>query len=226
LRKTSHILSALARLVTKHNFPAPITYYALDLEQRELERTLEEIQNSDLGESLQGQVITKGICGTYDDGLKYLSEGGLYTFSNTSASNMNPIVDSDRAMSPASTHSSKSESEDTFLTDITPPSSPGASSPPLHIMFLGSSLGNFSRTGAVEFLRGFPLRSGHGDTLLIGLDHDNDRALIEKAYHDPLGHTEKFIKNGLRTAGRVLGNENLFDEKNWEYVNKYDVVSH
>ncbi|KAF5360695.1 hypothetical protein D9756_004998 [Leucocoprinus leucothites] len=223
LRKTSHILSALARSVSNDVLTAPITYYALDLEKGELERTLGLIQDSEIGKSLQGRVITRGICGTYDDGLKYISEGGLYNFLDFADSNtsLGPVGGFERAMSPASTHSSASESRDTFLSD-TPPSSPGASSPPLHIMFLGSSLGNFSRSEAVEFLRGLPLRSGSGDTLLIGLDHNNDRARIEKAYHDPHGHTENFIKNGLRVAGRVLGSENLFDKENWEYVNKYD----
>jgi hypothetical protein len=227
LRKTSHILAALARLVTHQASTAPITYYALDLEKRELQRTLEEIQTSSIGNLLKGKVNTRGICGTYDDGLKYLSEGGLHNFKATAdyPYTMEPTVEFNRSMSPDSTHSSESESHDTLISDTTPPSSPGASSTPLHVMFLGSSLGNFTRSGAVEFLRGIPLRPGSGDTLLIGLDHDNDGALIEKAYNDPHGCTQKFIKNGLRAAGRVLGDEYLFNEENWEYSNNYDSVS-
>jgi len=45
-------------------------------------------------------------------------------------------------------------------------------------MFLRSSLGNFSRTNAAS-----------------GLDHDNERDLIEEAYNDPKGHTRRFIFN-------------------------------
>lgn len=120
----------------------------------------------------------------------------------------------------SSANMSASESQDSLPG--TPSSPPGPSLPPLHIMFLGSSLGNFSRPEAVEFLRGLPLRSGSRDTLLIGLDHDNDLKQITTAYNN--GPTEDFIKNGLRVAGRVLGNENLFDKDNWEYVNKYDSV--
>ncbi|KAJ3565282.1 hypothetical protein NP233_g7732 [Leucocoprinus birnbaumii] len=223
LRKTSHILSALARSVSNECLQTPITYYALDLEQKELERTLRQIQESEIGNLLQGKVITRGICGTYDDGLKYISEGGLHSLvANAESSRLFDSVNkTERAMSPTSTHSSTSEGQDTFVTD-TPPSSPGTSSPPLHIMFLGSSIGNFSRSGAIEFLRGLPLRAGSGDTLLIGLDHDNDPARIERAYDDSHGHTENFIKNGLRAAGRVLGDENLFAKENWEYVSQYD----
>ncbi|KAF9452919.1 DUF323 domain-containing protein [Macrolepiota fuliginosa MF-IS2] len=222
LRKTSHVLSALARLVSERMSTTPMTYYALDLEQRELERTLGEIQNSSLGKQLEGKVNTKGMCGTYDDGLKYLSEGGLYTRATDELASMNEQTRNSGRDSPVSTHSSGSGSQGTLATDSTAPSSPDPSPAPFHIMFLGSSLGNFSRSSAPGFLRDLPLRPGYGDTLLIGLDHDNDRGLIETAYNDPCGHTEKFIKNGLRAAGRVLGDENLFDERNWEYINRYD----
>jgi uncharacterized SAM-dependent methyltransferase len=51
------------------------------------------------------------------------------------------------------------------------------------------------------------------------MDHDNEKALVEEAYNDRQGYTRKFIMNGLKGAGRALGDENLFDEENWEYVN-------
>jgi uncharacterized SAM-dependent methyltransferase len=86
-------------------------------------------------------------------------------------------------------------------------------------MFLGSSLGNFSRADGADFLRSLPLRPGSGDTLLIGLDHDNGKVMIEEAYNDTQGQTRKFIMNGLKGAGKALGDETLFDEANWDYVN-------
>jgi hypothetical protein len=49
----------------------------LDLEQRELERSLDEITKSDIGQQLTGKVATKGMWGTYDDGLKFLRNDGL-----------------------------------------------------------------------------------------------------------------------------------------------------
>lgn len=225
LRKTSHILAALSHLTNEQTSAVPITYYALDLEQRELERTLGEIQNSQLGELLRGKVKTRGMCGTYDDGLKYLSEGGLYNLRTAELVDMTERAASPkRSMSPGSNGSSGSESQNTLITDSTPPSSPGVSPAPLHIMFLGSSLGNFPRPDAIEFLRSLPLRPGFGDTLLLGLDHDNDPTLIEEAYNDSRGYTRDFIMNGLRAAGRILGDEKLFEEQNWEYINCYNTV--
>ena len=91
----------------------------------------------------------------------------------------------------------------------------------MHILFLGSSLGNFDRESSVSFLRSLPLRPGSGDTLLIGLDHDNDKEKIELAYNDPEGISKEFMMNGLRAAGRTLGDEGLFAEGKWEFVNMY-----
>ena len=109
----------------------------------------------------------------------------------------------------------------TAPTDMTAPSTPDSAQPPLHIMFLGSSLGNFSRVEGAAFLRSLPLRRGCGDTLLLGLDHDNQAAKIETAYNDPKGYTKKFIMNGLKAAGSTLGDEHMFDEDKWEYVGMY-----
>ena len=93
-------------------------------------------------------------------------------------------------------------------------------------MFLGSSLSSFSRTNATSFLRALPLRPSFRDTLLLGLDHDNEKDLIEEAYNDPKGYTRRFIFNGLRVAGRTLGDESIFDEDKWDYVNHYNVVGY
>ncbi|KAF8214994.1 DUF323 domain-containing protein [Mycena galopus ATCC 62051] len=223
LRKTSHILSALSRLVKDAGTP-PVTYYALDLEERELRRTLTEISLSDVGKSLQGKVSTRGLCATYDQGLKFAESGALHARNTAErlprASNLPFKFDSARDISPMS-GSSASDSSDVATS---PPSTPDDISPPLHLLFLGSSLGNFSRIEGADFLRSLPLRPGSGDTLLIGMDHDNEKALIEEAYNDRQGYTKRFIMNGLKGAGRALGDENLFDQKNWEYINNYDVA--
>ncbi|KAG1901346.1 histidine-specific methyltransferase [Suillus fuscotomentosus] len=167
LRKTSHILHALTNLVPVVPSVVPITYYALDLEECELKRTLMELHESAVGSMLG---------------------------------------------------SSFPDSSD---TEITSPSTPGNIQTPLHLLFLGSSLGNFKRGEDAEFLRALPLESGR-DTLLLGLDHDNGRKEIELAYNDPQGYTRDFILNGLKTAGRALGDESMFAEQNWEYVNTYN----
>src|ERR1700722_18163228 len=77
LRKTSRILQALSKLSDFPSTPAPITYFALDLEKSELERTLVQLATSDVGKDLKGKVDIKGLCATYDSGLKYVGEGGL-----------------------------------------------------------------------------------------------------------------------------------------------------
>lgn len=239
LRKTSHILLGLARYAERNSLPQPITYYALDLEKRELERTLGEIDASEIGAHLLGKVATKGMCGTYDDGLRFLENGGLADVLPTLSG-----VSALRGCSPVSSGSSSSDDGSTsaVLSDMdrSPGSSPTTPLTPvedavdtmgegkreraLHIMFLGSSIGNFPREEAASFLRSLPLRPGAGDTLLLGLDHDNEKHKIEEAYNDPKGYTRDFIMNGLKVAGRALGDDKLFDESKWEYVNRYDSV--
>lgn len=224
LRKTSHILLGLSRLVETEARTAPITYYALDLEKHELERTLSEIDMSDIGRSLKGKVDAKGICGTYDQGLKFAKSGGLESAHDNGRERISREPASSfkfdiRDPSPASSLANSVDSENT------PPSTPEEIPPPLHLLFLGSSLGNFARGEGAEFLKSLPLRPGSGDTLLIGLDHDNEKELIEEAYNDREGHTRKFIFNGLKGAGKALGDENMFDENNWEYVNVWCLIS-
>ncbi|KAF5344893.1 hypothetical protein D9758_011590 [Tetrapyrgos nigripes] len=221
LRKTSHVLLGLSHLVQKPSVHRPpITYFALDLEQRELERTLNEINMSDVGKHLEGKVATKGMWGTYDDGLKYVENTGLHVASERlSRGPTGQFGNRDSSPESNNSDSSRSRSQDTTSSL---PSTPDDVQHPLHILFLGSSLGNFGREDGADFLRALPLRPGSTDTLLLGLDHDNEKELVEKAYNDASGYTKEFIMNGLKAAGRVLGDESLFNEDKWEYVNKYD----
>ncbi|KIO25639.1 hypothetical protein M407DRAFT_236775 [Tulasnella calospora MUT 4182] len=182
LRKTSHILLALAGTVAEPTSPpeVPITYYALDLERKELQRTL-GVVSSTIGSKLVGRIATKGLWGTYDDASQFGDASGKH--------------------------------------------------PRLHMLFLGSSLGSFPRLDAVEFLKSLPLRPGSGDTLLLGLDHRNDRNTIELSYNDPAGWTAKFELNGLRVAERVLqgrGEEvdrdygEIFSKDGWTFEGRWN----
>ncbi|KAF8843379.1 DUF323 domain-containing protein [Paxillus ammoniavirescens] len=217
LRKTSHILHALADLAPTTSTPFSATYFALDLEERELRRTLTELAMSDVGTAILGKIEAKGMLGTYEDGIDFIVEGGLQQTDRNPPLGRYKLHNVRRDSSPSS---SPSSGGDTLHTDITPPSSPGHT--PLHLLFLGSSIGNFSRGEDAEFLRSLPLRPGCGDTLLLGLDHNNDREEIELAYNDPRGRTRDFILNGLKAAGTALGDRELFDLNDWEYVNVYD----
>lgn len=192
--------------------PSPITYYALDLEKRELERTLDQLSSSSVGPELEGKVTTKGMWGTYDGGLKFIEEGGLEGHGSVEQIAVAPDAERSRIAtnttlsgmrdhSPASVSDSASSTNATHTepdTAETMPSTPGSSSDsktPLHILFLGSSLGNFSRGADSEFLKALPLRPNSGDTLLLGMDHGSDKEKIEKAYDDDKGITRKFVFN-------------------------------
>ena len=190
----------MSHLVDGKRSNPPITYYALDLEKPELERTLSELAASDVGSKLQGKVATKGMWGTYDGGLKFIQEGGIRGMDAVSQVG-HFTFEGLRDLSPASYRDSESagthSSENGSGSDVmTTPSTPDVPQTPLHILFLGSSLGNFMRGDDTNFLRGLPLRPGSGDTLLLGLDHDNDPAEIEQAYDDSLGITRKFLMQG------------------------------
>ncbi|KAL4081414.1 histidine-specific methyltransferase [Scleroderma yunnanense] len=65
LRKTSHLLRALSNIVPIPSHVPPVTYFALDLDESELRRTLNEIHISDIGPSLAGK-------GTYESGLEFI----------------------------------------------------------------------------------------------------------------------------------------------------------
>lgn len=209
LRKTSRILHASSELVPQPLPIPPTTYFALDLEERELRRTLTELNMSEIGPVLSGKVETKGLLGTYDSGLRFITDGGLPTFGKEDEG-------------PARKRNGSSSSSDSTIMDsgLTPPSSP--SQPPIHLIFLGSSLGNFESGEDIQFLRSLPLRPGSGDTLLLGLSHHANPKDIELSYNDPEGHTKEFIMNGLKAASNALGNPHLFDLDNWKYVNKYN----
>lgn len=106
------------------------------------------------------------------------------------------------------------------------PSSPeaAASTRPMHLMFLGSSLGNFEREQAAPFLKSLPLK--HGDTLLLGLDGrpspgPEGTKMVEVAYNDPAGHTRLFEEHGWDVVRRELG---LKDDAGVEFVGRYNEV--
>src|SRR5437667_3636835 len=76
-------------------------------------------------------------------------------------------------------------------------------SKPKCVLSLGSSIGNFTRDEAAEFLGGFAnsvLQPGNGDLMLVGLDACKNPDKVWRAYNDPKGITEAFIMNGLLHA--------------------------
>ena len=78
---------------------------------------------------------------------------------------------------------------------------------PKLILWLGSSIGNTDREGAVRFLRHICDRIPLQDRLLIGIDLLKDRSILERAYNDSAGITAQFNLNLLSRINRELGGD-------------------
>jgi len=73
------------------------------------------------------------------------------------------------------------------------------------VMFLGSTIGNFERKCAVEFLRDLRRALLPGDALLIATDLVKEPERMLDAYDDPTGVTGAFNLNLLGRINRELG---------------------
>ncbi|PHH86795.1 hypothetical protein CDD83_9742 [Cordyceps sp. RAO-2017] len=159
LRKVCLLLQAFEALAK------PIDYYALDLSQTELERTLAHVPAFE-------HVSCHGLLGTYDDGREWLTQ-------------------------------------------------PWALERPKCILQIGSSIGNFHRDDAAEFLQAFSeLLHPERDFMILGIDSCNDPDKVYHAYNDSEGITHDFILNGLAHANAIYG-EDVFRLDEWRVVGEY-----
>ena len=71
-------------------------------------------------------------------------------------------------------------------------------------VFLGSTIGNFQRDEAVEFIREITRCMQPGDWLLLGADRIKDCEVLDAAYNDSRGITADFNLNILRVLNREL----------------------
>lgn len=76
---------------------------------------------------------------------------------------------------------------------------------PKLILFLGSSIGNFSGDETVEFLKVLQSKLRKGDKVLVGFDMRKDPQIILNAYNDNQGVTKAFNLNLLTRMNRELG---------------------
>lgn len=97
---------------------------------------------------------------------------------------------------------------------------PEVAARPKCILSLGSSIGNFERDDAAEFLKSFGDVLQPADSMLIGLDGCNDPAKVYHAYNDKEGITHQFILNGLSTANEVIGKDE-FRPDDWKVIGEY-----
>ena len=90
------------------------------------------------------------------------------------------------------------------------------------ILFLGSSIGNYSREEAIAFLKKISTEAmTPGDSLLIGIDSCDDKKTIEIAYNDSRGVTQDFVLNGIDHVDRIFGGVGL-TSKDFKYVSRYN----
>lgn len=90
------------------------------------------------------------------------------------------------------------------------------------LMFLGSNIGNFQRTEAVDFFRQLRGVMNENDRLFIGFDMQKDPRVIVQAYDDPRGVTAAFNLNLLRRINRELGAD--FDLDKFSHYAQYRPV--
>ena len=75
------------------------------------------------------------------------------------------------------------------------------------IAFLGSTVGNLYPAGRAVLFRALASALAPGDAFLLGVDLVKDPAVIEAAYNDSQGVTERFVRNGLTVVNRTLGGD-------------------
>ena len=72
------------------------------------------------------------------------------------------------------------------------------------IAFLGSTVGNLYPARRAKLCEAIAAALAPGDSFLLGVDLVKDPAVIELAYNDSRGVTERFVRNGLTHANREL----------------------
>ncbi|MBX3492276.1 MAG: L-histidine N(alpha)-methyltransferase [Parvibaculum sp.] len=85
------------------------------------------------------------------------------------------------------------------------PEIPGVTYRSTAAFFPGSTIGNFTRTEAVEFLDGARKLLGQGATMIVGVDLIKNEDTLRAAYDDAAGVTAAFNLNLLRRINRDLG---------------------
>jgi L-histidine Nalpha-methyltransferase len=90
----------------------------------------------------------------------------------------------------------------------------------LLVLFVGSTIGNFHRGGAGQFLTELRQQLVHGDALLLGTDLVKPVEQMLAAYDDALGVTSAFNLNLLTRINRELGAD--FDLREFRHLARYD----
>jgi L-histidine Nalpha-methyltransferase len=92
---------------------------------------------------------------------------------------------------------------------------------PNFVLFLGSSIGNFSHAGALQFFRRLRESLRPGDFVLVGFDLKKDLEILHRAYNDSEGVTRLFNLNLLERINRELGGQ--FDRGRFAHYGAYNI---
>ena len=92
------------------------------------------------------------------------------------------------------------------------------------IIFLGSSIGNFDPKEAQIFLCSIARYVKKCDLLLIGIDLEKEKSILDRAYNDKNGVTAKFNLNVLSRINKELDGE--FKVSNFEHESFYNTDKH
>ena len=101
-----------------------------------------------------------------------------------------------------------------YLQSLTLPT-PARKPEHIAVFFPGSTIGNMEPHIARDFLKRVAQLCGHSGGLIIGVDLQKPREILEPAYNDRAGVTAAFNRNLLVRANRQLGAD--FDLKRWRH---------
>ncbi len=110
--------------------------------------------------------------------------------------------------------------EKTYLDGMKEVRAKRANPEPMAVLFLGSTLGNFEREEAAQFLCDVRHHMISGDSLLLGMDLEKPEERLLLAYNDPIGVTAAFNLNLLARMNRELDAD--FDLSKFEHNARYN----
>ncbi len=91
---------------------------------------------------------------------------------------------------------------------------------PTLFVFLGSTVGNFTRVQFGHFLHQLSSSMGPNDFFLLGVDEVKQTEIVERAYNDSRGLTADFVLNAFDHINQLTGSN--FDRAKMEYSPLYN----
>jgi L-histidine N-alpha-methyltransferase len=162
------------------------------------------------GRRFGGSLQVRGIVGEYFDGLASLGRAGK----GGAGKGVSHLLCDLLCEAPGGPFRQKVA--DTFSNTLG-----WAGRRPNFVLFLGSSIGNFSSAGALRFFRRLRESLRPGDFVLVGFDLKKDVEILRRAYNDSEGVTRLFNLNLLDRINRELGGE--FDRGRFAHYGSYNM---